>query len=126
MSDELTPVRVWDPPTRVFHWLLAACVIATTGPLIKFVTGAASLALTKWHKLFGQRLIISLIVLHVAAIMFYVFKKKHTLVRPMIAGDKALTGDVPASIDNGSTRVLALVVVALCAGLVAWVVSLGD
>ena len=226
MSDELTPVRVWDLPTRVFHWLLAGCVIfsiitgqlggnalvwhfrsgyvvfallafrlvwglvgghwsrfvnfvyapsttlrylrgerragehvdvghnplgafsvfalltllaaqvgtglfaddeiATTGPLIKFVTGATSLALTKWHKLFGQWLIISLIVLHVAAITFYVFKKKHTLVRPMIVGDKTLAAGVPASIDNGRTRLLALVLIALCAGLVTWVISLGE
>ena len=23
------PVRVWDLPTRIFHWLLAACVIGS-------------------------------------------------------------------------------------------------
>ena len=26
MSNETVPVRVWDLPTRLFHWLLAACV----------------------------------------------------------------------------------------------------
>jgi len=225
MNTELTPVRVWDLPTRVFHWTLAVCVIgsivsaqiggnalvwhfrlgyvvftlltfrllwglvgghwsrfatfvyapatvarylrgerrpgehvdvghnplgafsvfallallslqvgtglfsddeiATTGPLTKFVSGATSLALTKWHKLFGQWLIIALIVLHVTAILFYVLRKKHDLVRPMIVGDKHLAASVPASVDNRRTRSLALLLVALCAGLVTWVVSLG-
>jgi cytochrome b len=27
MSDPLQPVRVWDLPTRLFHWVLAACVV---------------------------------------------------------------------------------------------------
>jgi len=226
MNDESTPVRVWDLPTRLFHWLLAVCVvasivsarvggnamvwhvrlgyvvftllafrilwglvgghwsrfvnfvyapgtvlrylrgeshahehhevghnplgafsvfallallaaqvgtglfaddeIASTGPLIKYVSGATSLALTKWHKSFGQWLIIALVLLHVAAITFYFVKKKHNLVRPMIVGDKALAPDVPAAADNVRTRALALVLVAVCGGLVAWLVSLGD
>ena len=226
MSDKLTQVRVWDLPTRIFHWVLAFCVIssiisglrggnalvwhfrlgyvvfallafrivwglvgghwsrfanfiyapatvlrylrgerrdgehlevghnplgafsvfgllallaaqvatglfaddeiANTGPLIKFVSGATSLALTRWHRLSGQWLIVALIVLHVAAIVFYLVKKKHNLVRPMIHGDKALAADVPASVDNGRTRALALVLAALSAGLVAWVISLGE
>jgi hypothetical protein len=44
----------------------------------------------------------------------------------MILGDKALAAGVPASIDNGRTRLLALVLISLCAGLVTWVISLGD
>jgi cytochrome b len=225
MNDELTRVRVWDLPTRIFHWLLAASVIssivsglrggnalewhmrlgylafalllfrivwglvggrwsrfgsfiyppgtllrylrgeqlagehldvghsplgafsvfgllallalqvgtglfaddeiATTGPLIKYVSGATSLALTRWHKLSGQWLIVALILLHIAAIVFYRVRKKQDLVRPMIHGDKVLRPDVPASRDTTRTRLLALALAALCAGLVAWVVSLG-
>ena len=225
MNEKLTQVRVWDLPTRVFHWVLAFCVIssiisgllggnalvwhfrlgyvvftllafrlvwgligghwsrfvnfiyapattlrylrgerragehvdvghnplgafsvfgllgllalqvgtglfaddeiASTGPLIKFVSGATSLALTRWHKLSGQWFILTLVVLHVAAIVFYLVRKKHNLVRPMIRGDKALPADVPASVDNARSRLLALVLLALCAGLVTWVISLG-
>jgi cytochrome b len=225
MNDESAPVRVWDLPTRLFHWALAVCVvasivsariggnamvwhfrlgyvvftllafrvlwglvgghwsrfvnfvyapgtvlrylrgesrahehhevghnplgafsvfallallaaqvgtglfaddeIASAGPLIKYVSGATSLALTQWHKAFGQWLIIALVLLHVAAIAFYLVKKKHNLVRPMIVGDKALAPGVPAAVDNGRTRGLALLLVALCGGLVAWLVSLG-
>lgn len=29
MSQPLMPTRVWDLPTRLFHWVLAACVIAS-------------------------------------------------------------------------------------------------
>ncbi|HEY4068924.1 MAG TPA: cytochrome b/b6 domain-containing protein, partial [Burkholderiaceae bacterium] len=171
MNDDLTPTRVWDLPTRLFHWLLALCVvgsiasahiggdamawhfrlgyaifallafrvlwglvggrwsrfasfiyspatlgrylrgerradehvdvghnplgafsvfamlallaaqvgtglfaddeISNTGPLIKFVSGPTSLSLTHWHRLFGQWTIITLIVLHIAAISWY-------------------------------------------------------
>ena len=105
--------------------LFADDEIANTGPLIKFVSGSTSLALTKWHHLFGQWLIIALIVLHVGAIVYYWVRKNQNLVRPMIGGDKALAADVPASIDNGRTRLLALVLVGLCAALVTWVVALG-
>ena len=225
MTDQLRPVRVWDLPTRTFHWVLAACVvcsivsakiggnamvwhfrfgyvvftllafrilwglvggrwsrfasfiyapattlrylrgesrahehhdvghnplgafsvfgllailaaqigtglfaddeIANTGPLIKFVSGATSLLLTKWHKTFGQWIIISLVLLHVAAILFYLLKKKQNLVRPMLSGDKVLPADVPASADHSRSRALALALVAACGALVAWLVGLG-
>ena len=225
MSDQLRPVRIWDLPTRTFHWVLAGCVvgsimsakiggnamvwhfrfgyvvftllafrilwglvggrwsrfasfiyapattlrylrggsrahehhdvghnplgafsvfgllailaaqvgtglfaddeIANTGPLIKFVSGATSLLLTKWHKTFGQWIIISLVLLHVAAILFYLLKKKQNLVRPMLSGDKVLPADVPASADHVRSRGLALALVAACGAVVAWVVGLG-
>lgn len=100
--------------------------IASTGPLNRLVASATGLALTRWHKSFGQWLIVALVVLHLVAITYHVVKKKHDLVRPMIGGDKPLAPGVPASADNGRTRLLALVLVALSAGLVAWVVSLGN
>ena len=31
MNDELVRVRVWDLPTRIFHWLLALCVFGSLG-----------------------------------------------------------------------------------------------
>jgi cytochrome b len=225
MNDGLQTVRVWDLPTRVFHWLLALCIvgsivsakiggnamawhfrfgyvvftllvfrllwglvggywsrfatfayapsttlrylrgqsrpdehhdvghsplgafsvfalllmlslqvgtglfaddeIANTGPLIKFVSGSTSLLLTKWHKNFGQWLIIALIVLHIGAIVFYRVKKNRNLVQPMLSGDKQLSAGVPASVDHQRTRGLALTLLTACAALVAWLVSLG-
>ena len=225
INDEPTPVRVWDLPTRSFHWLLAVCVIASiasaqiggnamvwhfrigyavftllvfrllwglmgghwsrfanfvyapattlrylrgqsqahehhdvghspigafsvlgllallaaqvgtglfaddeianTGPLVTFVSGDTSLALTWWHRGFGQWLIIALIVLHVGAILYYLFRKKRDLVGPMLTGDKPLSAQVPRSVDTARSRLFAALLVALCAGLVGWIVSLG-
>src|SRR5204863_1816303 len=200
MTEPLLPVRVWDLPTRVFHWVLASCVIASivtaqiggnamawhfrlgyvvftllafrllwgviggrwsrfanfiyspaavlrylrghsrpdehhdvghsplgafsvfgllgilalqvgtglfaddeianTGPLIKFVSGATSSRLTAWHKGWGQWLIITLIVLHVAAILFYLLRRRRNLVRPMLIGDQPLPPGVPPAADH--------------------------
>ena len=225
MNEQLTTVRVWDLPTRGFHWLLAACVpasigsawiggnamvwhfrlgyvvftllafrllwglvggrwsrfatfvyapttvarylrgrsdasehhdvghsplgafsvfgllallalqvgtglfaddeIANTGPLVGFVPGATSLALTRWHRSVGQWLIVTLLVLHVGAILYYLVAKKRNLVLPMLSGDKRLAVPAPAAVDDGRSRTLAAVLLALCAGLVGWVVSLG-
>jgi cytochrome b len=225
MKEALTPVRVWDLPTRAFHWTLALCVIASitsayiggnamvwhfrlgytvfallmfrilwgligghwsrfanfvyapattfrylrgaslphehhdvghnplgafsvfgllvllaaqvgtglfaddeisnSGPLIKFVSGATSLSLTKWHRNIGQWVIIALIVLHVAAILYYLLRKKQNLVRPMVTGDKHLVAAAPSSVDNVRSRVVAVVLVAACAFAVAWIINLG-
>jgi cytochrome b len=100
--------------------------LSNTGPLIKFVSGSTSSLLTKWHNTAGQALIITLVVLHIAAILFYLFRRSKNLVQPMLTGDKALSAEVPASVDNLASRGLALVLLCACAGLVTWVVKLGD
>ena len=225
MKDDAVRVRVWDLPTRLFHWLLAACVIGSvlsakiggnamvwhfrfgyvvftllafrllwgvvggrwsrfasfvyapatllrylrgasrpdehhevghsplgalsvfallailaaqvgsglfaddeisnTGPLIKFVSGATSSLLTSWHKTFGQGIILTLVVLHVAAIVMYRVRRGRDLVRPMLVGDKLLPTDVPPSADSLATRGLAALLLAACAAGVAWLISLG-
>jgi cytochrome b len=105
--------------------LFADDEIATTGPFNKFVSSATGLALTGWHKGWGQGLVITLVVLHIAAIVFYLVAKKRNLVRPMWTGDKTLPPGVPATADGGAARLLALVLVAACGAGVAWLVSLG-
>ena len=105
--------------------LFADDEISNTGPLIKFVSGATSAAFTSWHKTYGQRLIIGLSILHVAAVVFYLVRRKNNLVRPMWTGDKLLSQGVPAARDQAGSRVIALAVAAACAGLVAWLVNLG-
>ncbi|MDE2300174.1 MAG: cytochrome b/b6 domain-containing protein [Burkholderiales bacterium] len=44
---QTTPVRVWDLPTRVFHWLLAACVV---GSIVTAYLGGNAMA---WHLRLG-------------------------------------------------------------------------
>jgi len=225
MSDETSAVRVWDLPTRAFHWVLTACVlgslssawiggnamvwhlrfgyvvftlllfrllwgffgghwsrfatfayspgtslrylrgesradehhhvghnplgafsvfglllilalqvgtglfaddeIATTGPLNKFVSGTTASTFTSWHTTFGQWLIVTLVVLHLAAVVFYLVRRRQNLIGPMLTGDKQLKGSVPAAVDSGRSRLVALVLFALAGGVVTWLVNLG-
>ncbi|QTN23483.1 cytochrome b/b6 domain-containing protein [Rhizobacter sp. AJA081-3] len=110
---------------QVGSGLFADDEISNTGPLIKFVSGATSSTLTSWHKTFGQWTILTLVALHVAAIVMYRLRRGRDLVRPMLVGDKLLPPGVPASADGLATRGLALLLVAGCAVGVGWLVSLG-
>ena len=105
--------------------LFADDEISNAGPLVKFVSSATSSLASGWHKNFGQWLIIGLVLLHVAAIAFYRFRRGRDLVGPMLSGDKMLAGKVPASADAAGHRGFALTLVALCAAVVGWLVSLG-
>jgi cytochrome b len=99
--------------------------IVNQGPLARFVSGARVSLATWWHKDVGQYAILALVALHVAAILFYLFKKKENLIRPMIEGDKEMAQAVEPSKDGAGNRVAALMVLAVCAGFVYWVQSLG-
>ncbi len=105
--------------------LFADDEIANAGPLVRFVSSATSSLASGWHKNFGQWLIIALVVLHLGAIAFYRFRRGRDLVRPMLTGDKMLAGRVPASADGAGHRGMALTLIALCAAVVGWLVSLG-
>lgn len=111
---------------QVVTGLVADDEIASTGPLVRFVSGSTSGLATGWHKGWGQWLIIGLVVLHVVAVVFYLLKKRQNLIAPMLSGDKSLPEDVPVSADGAASRVLATALLAACAGGVAWLVSLGN
>jgi cytochrome b len=110
---------------QVATGLFADDEIANTGPLQPLVSGATSLALTKWHKGYGQWLIIALVVMHIAAILYYLTARRRNLIAPMLTGDKQLAVPAPHAIDNARSRTLAAALLAACALLVGWVVSLG-
>ncbi|HSI55000.1 MAG: cytochrome b/b6 domain-containing protein [Ramlibacter sp.] len=99
--------------------------ISFTGPLNKFVESSKGLAATWYHKRIGQWVIVGLVVLHIAAVLYYLWKKKDNLIRPMLRGDKELPATVLPSRDDAASRLAALVVLAACAGLVTWLVNLG-
>lgn len=110
---------------QVTTGLVADDEIASTGPLARFVSGSTSSLATGWHKGWGQWLIIGLVMLHIAAIVFYFVKKRQNLLMPMLNGDKPVPGGAPASADGAGTRALAAVLLAACASAVAWLASLG-
>jgi len=100
--------------------------ISFTGPLNRFVSNANGLAATWYHKAIGQWAIVALVVLHVAAVLFYLWKKHDNLIKPMVRGDKALMVAVEPSRDDLVSRVAALLVLGACGGIVAAVVRLGS
>jgi len=53
--DDSRPVRVWDLPTRLFHWLLLLCVV------ISFVTGNIGGNAMRYHMLSGYCILALLI-----------------------------------------------------------------
>ena len=110
---------------QVTTGLVADDEIATVGPLNRFVSSQLAGQATSWHKDFGQWVLVTLVVLHIAAIVFYLVSKRVNLVRPMVVGDKALPADTPASADGLAQRLLALVLVLICGAGAAWVLSLG-
>lgn len=108
--------------TQAVSGLFANDDIATEGPLAKLVSGAVSELLTQVHGI-GERIIVALVILHLAAIAFYFFVKRDNLVRPMITGDKSGIA-APSAQDDRSMRLRALILAATAAGLVAYIVNL--
>jgi cytochrome b len=95
------------------------------GPLNALVSGHTAQLLTSYHKKIGQVVLIFLIAIHVAAIAWYQLRLLRPLTGAMWHGDKRLESLAPASRDDKRTRLLAAVLLALCAGAVAGLVSLG-
>ena len=96
-----------------------------TGPLNRFVTAAQGLSATWFHKEVGQWAIAALVLTHLAAVSWYLLRKKDNLIKPMLDGDKTVAAPVAASRDDARSRTLAAVVFALCAVGVAWMTQLG-
>ena len=110
---------------QVGSGLLSDDEIAFSGPLTRFVSGDTVAWATSLHTDVGQWLLVALVALHLAAIAFYTHIKRHSLVRPMVLGDKQLPASTPASRDDARTRLLAAVVLAAAAGVAWWVAQLG-
>ena len=112
---------------QVATGLMADDEISASGPLTRFVSSEVVSFATGWHKASGKWIVITLVSLHVLAVMFYVLVRRHRLVRPMVSGDKLVVGangNVAQSRDDAASRGLALVLFALCAGVAYWVASL--
>jgi cytochrome b len=114
---------------QVATGLVADDEIASTGPLIRFVESATSLAATSWHKTWGQWLLLGLVALHLGAIAVYRLVHRRDLVTPMLAGDKhlpsAVAAQVPASADHAGRWALALAALSLGVAAALWVQAQG-
>jgi cytochrome b len=108
---------------QVATGLISDDEIATAGPLAKMVPGAWVARATYYHNAIGQYVLYALVALHIGAMCFYYFKRKDNLVPAMWHGDKELAAPQQCARDDGTSRLLALVVFAICAGLVAGLVQ---
>ena len=89
--------------------------IAFEGPLYKWVGKELSDKLSALHQL-NEKIIIALVILHIAAILFYLLYHKENLVRPMITGVKRVAGDFGTS-RHGSALLAAILLAAAGAGV---------
>ena len=105
--------------------LVADDEIANQGPLNRFVSSDTVVAATSWHEDWGQWLLLSLLALHIVAIVYYRVKKRIDLIGPMTRGDKLLPPDTPASRDGVLQRALAALLLAACAAGATWVANQG-
>lgn len=108
---------------QVGSGLLSDDEIAFAGPLTRFVSNATVSLATNYHKNIGKWIVLALVLLHIAAIVFYLWRK-HNLVGAMLHGDKELVTRVAPSRDDAASRSAALVVLAACAGAVYWISTL--
>ncbi|MCO5109092.1 MAG: cytochrome b/b6 domain-containing protein [Burkholderiaceae bacterium] len=106
--------------------LFATDDIMWDGPLKVLVSNAASTALTRVHRI-NRFVVIGLVLLHVAAILWYVRVRRQALVRPMIVGDMTVDAgngpQPPAAADGPREWLLALALLGLSAAAVWAIVT---
>ena len=93
---------------QIASGLFANDDIAFTGPLYDLVGKEASNRLTGLHHRLGTLLLV-LVVLHVAAVMFYVHVRKQNLLKPMLSGEKEVEEAAGESARGGGLRPFLLV-----------------
>jgi cytochrome b len=98
--------------------------IASEGPLAHLVDKAWSDQLSWVHTQITGQLIYALIELHLTAIVYHRVRRKVDLVTPMVTGDQASHASAQPANDSSRVRVIALVVMGVCAmgvhALVHW------
>ena len=102
---------------QVATGLVADDEIATTGPLNRFVSNTIAGLASGWHSEVGQWILLTMVALHISAIVYYLLRKNQNLIGPMISGDKNLPLGTPASSDSKAQRWLALAIVVVAAAV---------
>ena len=111
------------PMLQVATGLISDDEIANSGPLAKMVSGSWVSSATFYHAQIGKWILIALVLLHLAAVLFYGIKKRQNLLGPMLHGDQEAASPVASSRDDSASRTLAAVVFGLCAAAVAAMVQ---
>jgi cytochrome b len=101
--------------------LFATDDIASEGPLMKLVSNSAAALLTRVHR-WNEKVLIALTVLHLAAVLYYLFVRRRNLIVPMLTGTQHVDGAREAR-DDAVMRVRAAVLLTVAIALVAYVVN---
>jgi cytochrome b len=104
--------------TQATTGLFASDDIATEGPLASKASGATVALLTRIHHL-NEWVLVALVSLHVAAILFYAFYKRHNLVQAMLTGHKHLPDHAP---HTPNRTLLGAVILGIAGAFVYWLV----
>ncbi len=108
--------------TLVSTGLFANDDIAFEGPMVGLISKDLSDQVSYWHSLIFN-VLAGLVVLHVAAITFYLKVKKTNLVLPMLTGEKRLPHPVPEHAKGAG--LIGFILVAAMSGVVVWIVASG-
>ena len=108
---------------QVASGLVSGDEVASAGPLTRFVSNATASLAGNYHANIGKWLLLALVVMHIAAIVYYLLRK-HSLLGAMLHGDKSLVVAAPSSRDDAVSRTGALVILILCAGVAYWISTL--
>ncbi len=107
---------------QVTSGLFADDEIMTTGPLWKYVSNDVAATFTAIHEA-NALLLLTLICIHMGAILFYLVRKKENLIVPMFSGVKNTADTRIASLRPGQGLLRALVVLVICTGATYAVVT---
>jgi cytochrome b len=106
-----TPLGAWSAlvlpailSARVATGPIADDEIASSGPLVRYVGEPTSVAASHWHRLYGQWIIVVLVLAHVGAIALGWLRRRGDLLGPMRHGGEVFAGDVPVARDTPASR----------------------
>jgi len=94
----------------------------TEGPLAKLVSNPTSNQLSTLHR-WGELAVYAMVALHLAAVLYYLLLRRDNLIGPMFSGDR-LGVDAKPAFDGPALWLRAAVMLAISAGLTAYVVLL--
>jgi cytochrome b len=96
--------------------------ILADGPLVKHISKDLSDAISTWHRRMWW-LVVALVVVHIGAVVSYYVMFRDNLVGPMFSGRKQLPHGVGDPAAAAASIPRALVLLALCAFAVWWLVT---
>ena len=93
--------------------------ILTEGPLYALVSKQTSDWLTGVHHL-NQKILLVLVLIHIAAVIFYLIAKRENLIKPMITGNKIRQTDIESTQGNPALALLLAAATAVLAYLLIY------